>query len=203
LRLTDPERSTLAEIGKRLGRKALKTSRCGQARHDPDWYRRLIAKKFDGSRSRSYPGRPRIRREVIDVILQMATENSGWGYDRIVGALANLGHVVSDQTVGNVLRRYGIAPAPKRRQGTTWKDFIAVQWPFSQESICSPLKCSLGAASPTLRLILHPSGDPACDPSAASRNIQPKSGYCRSVATQPSIGPRFTPVWIRIRIPIQ
>ena len=55
----------------------------------------------------------------------MAKENSGWGYDRIVGALANLGHVVSDQTVGNVLRRHGIAPAPKRSQGTTWKDFIA------------------------------------------------------------------------------
>ena len=55
----------------------------------------------------------------------MAKENSGWGYDRIVGALANLGHVVSDQTVGNILRRHGIAPAPKRSQSTTWKDFIA------------------------------------------------------------------------------
>ena len=51
--------------------------------------------------------------------------NSGWGYDRIVGALANLGHSVSDQTVGNILRRYGIQPAPKRSQNTTWKDFIA------------------------------------------------------------------------------
>ena len=126
LRLTDPERSTLAEIGKRLGRKALKDVACVAK---PDtilaWYRRLIAKKFDGSRFRSYPGRPRIPREVTDLILQMAKENSGWGYDRIVGALANLGHVVSDQTIGNVLRRYGIAPAPKRSQGTTWKDFIA------------------------------------------------------------------------------
>jgi transposase InsO family protein len=36
-----------------------------------------------------------------------------------------LGHVVSDQTVGNILRRYGIAPAPKRKQTTTWKQFIA------------------------------------------------------------------------------
>ncbi len=54
----------------------------------------------------------------------MAQENSGWGYDRIVGALTNLGHRVSDQTVGNVLRRHGIAPAPKRSQSTTWKDFI-------------------------------------------------------------------------------
>jgi hypothetical protein len=27
--------------------------------------------------------------------------------------------------VGNILRRYGIQPAPKRSQNTTWKDFIA------------------------------------------------------------------------------
>src|SRR5204863_1710758 len=47
------------------------------------------------------------------------------GYDRIAGALANLGHQVSDQTIGNVLKRNGIAPAPKRRQSTRWKDFIA------------------------------------------------------------------------------
>jgi putative transposase len=58
------------------------------------------------------------------LIVQMARENSGWGYDRIAGALANLGRNVSDQTVGNVLRRHGIAPAPKRRQTTAWKDFI-------------------------------------------------------------------------------
>jgi putative transposase len=45
--------------------------------------------------------------------VQMAKENSGWSYDRIVGALANLGHVVSDQTVSNILRRHGIAPAPE------------------------------------------------------------------------------------------
>jgi transposase InsO family protein len=55
----------------------------------------------------------------------MARENPGWGYDRIVGALSNLGHSVCDQTVGNILRRHGIAPAPKRNQTTTWKDFIA------------------------------------------------------------------------------
>ena len=42
----------------------------------------------------------------------------------MVGALANLGHQLSDQTVGNILRRHGMAPAPKRSQTTTWKDFI-------------------------------------------------------------------------------
>jgi transposase InsO family protein len=126
LRLTDPERSTLAEIGKRLGRKALRrVARVAKPDTILAWYRRLIAQKFDGSKHRSYPGRPRIGREVTDLIVRMARENSSWGYDRIVGALSNLGHVVSDQTVGNILRRYGIAPAPTRRQSTTWKQFIA------------------------------------------------------------------------------
>src|ERR1700674_1167514 len=54
----------------------------------------------------------------------MAKENPGWGYDRIVGALANLGHAVSDQTVGNVLRRHGIRPAAERKHTTTWTAFI-------------------------------------------------------------------------------
>jgi hypothetical protein len=42
----------------------------------------------------------------------------------MVGALANLGHPLSDQTVGNILRRHGIAPVPERRKTTTWRDFI-------------------------------------------------------------------------------
>jgi transposase InsO family protein len=54
----------------------------------------------------------------------MAQENPSWGYDRMVGALANLGHSVSDQTVGNVLKRHGIAPAPQRKHTTRWRDFI-------------------------------------------------------------------------------
>ena len=61
LRLSDPQRSTLAEIGKRLGRTQLAEVACVAK---PDtilaWYRRLIARKFDGSKSRSYPGCPRI-----------------------------------------------------------------------------------------------------------------------------------------------
>ena len=46
------------------------------------------------------------------------------GYDRIVGALANLGHRLSDQTVGNILRRHGVPPAPKRKHTVSWRDFI-------------------------------------------------------------------------------
>jgi putative transposase len=103
LRLSDPERATLAEIGKRLGRKALARVACVAK---PDtilaWYRKLIAQKFDGSKHRRYPGRPSIDPKLEELIVKMARENSGWGYDRIVGALANLGYTVSDQTVGDV-----------------------------------------------------------------------------------------------------
>ncbi len=126
LRLTDPERATLAEIGKRLGRKALReVTRVAKPDTILAWYRRLVAEKFDGSQHRQYPGRPKVPPEVEALVVRMARENSGWGYDRIIGALANLGHRLSDQTVGNILRRHGIAPAPKRSQTTSWKDFIA------------------------------------------------------------------------------
>jgi transposase InsO family protein len=54
----------------------------------------------------------------------MAKENRSWGYDRIAGSLAELGYDISDQTVGNILKRRGIPPAPERQKTTTWRDFI-------------------------------------------------------------------------------
>jgi putative transposase len=96
LRLSDAERATLGEIGHRLGRQAVEEV-AHAARPDTilGWYRRLVARKFDGSKSRLYPGRPKID-WLIGRIVRMAKDNPGWGYDRIVGALANLGHEVSD-----------------------------------------------------------------------------------------------------------
>ena len=125
LRLTDAERMTLAEIAHRLGRKALEDV-ANVVKPDTllGWYRRLIARKFDGSKSRRYPGRPRIDAEIEQLVVRMAKENSDWGYDRIVGAMANLGYRLSDQTVGNILQRHGISPAPERTRATTWADFI-------------------------------------------------------------------------------
>ena len=125
LLLSDTERSTLGEIGHRLGRKALADVAIAAK---PDtilrWYRRLVARKFDGSKQRPYPGRPRVERELEELVLRMACENRDWGYDRIAGAMSNLGHQLSDETVGNILRRNGIAPAPHRKRTTTWKEFI-------------------------------------------------------------------------------
>ena len=125
IRLRDGERKTLAEIGKKLGRQTLEEV---ASIVKPDtilaWHRKLIAQKFDSSQQRKAPGRPMIDQEIEAWIVRMAKENRSWGYDRIVGALANLGFTVSDQTVGNVLKRHGIAPAPERKTTTTWKEFI-------------------------------------------------------------------------------
>jgi transposase InsO family protein len=54
----------------------------------------------------------------------MARENRSWDYDRIQGALMHLRYAISDQTVGNILKRHGLQLAPERKKTTTWKEFI-------------------------------------------------------------------------------
>ena len=99
LTLSDADRATLGEIGHRLGRKVLaEVATVAQPDTILAWYRKLVARKFDGSKARQGPGRPRVRREVEELIVRMASENRDWGYDRIAGALSNLGYVISDQT---------------------------------------------------------------------------------------------------------
>ena len=104
LLLSEGEKGTLAEIAHRLGRIALEdVATTAKPEAILGWYRKLIANKFDGSKLRRSIGRPKVDQEAERLVLQMAKENPSWGYDRIVGALANLGHRLSDQTVGNVV----------------------------------------------------------------------------------------------------
>jgi len=69
-------------------------------------------------------GRPKIRKELEELVVRMARENRSWGYDRIAGAVAHLGYRISDQTVDNILKRHGLPPAPERKKTTTWNEFI-------------------------------------------------------------------------------
>jgi putative transposase len=66
------------------------------------WHRELIAAKRDYSERHKKIGRPAISAEVVELVLRMARENPSWGYDRIQGALANLGYLISDKSVGNI-----------------------------------------------------------------------------------------------------
>jgi len=125
LRLTDPERISLAGIGKRLGRKALEeVAQIVRPETVLGWHRKLIARKFDSSKQRGRRARPDPSLQIEELVVRMAKENRHWGYRRIVGALRNLGHEVSHQTVANILQRHGLPPAPERGKGMTWRDFI-------------------------------------------------------------------------------
>jgi hypothetical protein len=90
------------------------------------WHRKFVDQQCDGSPQRQTPGRPKVDPEVEGLVVRMAQENCSWGYDRIVGALTNLGYTISDQTVGNILKRHGIPPAPERKKTMTWREFIRI-----------------------------------------------------------------------------
>jgi putative transposase len=121
LRLTDPERISLAEIGRMALEEVAQIVR-------PEtilgWHRKLIAMKFDGSKHRSSVGRAPTAPGIEELVLRFARENRSWGYRRIVGAISNLGHEVSHQTVANILKRHDLAPAPERGKRMLWPEFI-------------------------------------------------------------------------------
>src|SRR6266705_435238 len=125
LRLSDGERTTLAELGQKLGKQALaEVAKIVKPDTILAWHRKLVAQKCDGSKQRKGLGCPKVDPELEALVARMAQENRAWGYDRIVGALANLGYTITDQTVGNILKRHGIPPAPERKTTTTWTECI-------------------------------------------------------------------------------
>jgi putative transposase len=130
LRLTDTDRHHLAALAYPLGRARLKAVATIAT---PDtllrWYKRLIAQTFAGSQHRCPLGRPRVPEEIEQLVVRMGEENPSWGYRRIQGALANLGHHIDKLTVRNILRRRHMEPAPQRRKaGMSWSQFLTIHW---------------------------------------------------------------------------
>ena len=122
--LTDHERRTLADKAIALGKLMADTVTIVKPETILKWHRRLVAQKFDGSRFRKRHGRPLIVADIEELVIRLARENPAWGYDRIVGAVHNLGDDISAQTVGNILQRNGLGSSPERRRNTTWASFI-------------------------------------------------------------------------------
>jgi transposase len=108
--LTDRDRSLIAAIGQMLPR-----SRRDGWIITPDtvlrWHRRLIARRWTHPHRRA-GGRPRTSVEIRDLVIRMATDNPTWGYRRVTGELACLGHAIAASTVWQILRTAGIAPSP-------------------------------------------------------------------------------------------
>jgi putative transposase len=128
LRFTDAQRRRLAAKAKGLGRKVLvELATIVTPETLLAWHRRLIAQKYDGSKKRG-SGRPRKVEEIETLVIRLANENRTWGYRRIQGALANLGHDIGRGTIAEILARNGIEPAPKRERKTSWKEFLEQHW---------------------------------------------------------------------------
>jgi hypothetical protein len=90
------------------------------------WHRRMVRRHW------TYPalprGRPPVPSQVQTVIVQLATENPRWGYQRIRGELLRLGFRVSASSIARVLRANGLQPAPRRAATpTTWRSFLRRQ----------------------------------------------------------------------------
>jgi len=129
VQLTDSERQELAELGAQLGKKALaEIATIAQADTILAWHRKFANQTVNTSAPPKSVGRPRVAPEIEEWVLRMARENRSWGYDRIQGSLKHLGYTISDQTVGNILKRHGIPPAPERQKTVTWGEFVRSHW---------------------------------------------------------------------------
>jgi transposase len=125
VQLTDSERKELAQIGAKLGKQALaEIATIAQADTILAWHRKFAGQKVDISKPPKSVGRPRVDPEIEEWVIRMARENRSWGYDRIQGSLKHLGYTISDQTIGNILKRHGIPPAPERKKTVTWGEFV-------------------------------------------------------------------------------
>ncbi len=132
--LNDRQRRRLAILAKRVGRKVLYDI---SGVFSPDtllaWYRKLVAAKYDGSRSRSKYGRRIIQDEVRQQIIDIARDHKHLGCRKLYGYLKYLGFKVSPASVSRILREAGIEPSPDRPERTTWSEFVKSHW----ESLCA------------------------------------------------------------------
>jgi transposase InsO family protein len=128
-RISDPDRMLLAALTDKFAHS------CDPARQrlhqvmlifKPDtvlrWHRELVRRKWT-FRRKSNPGRPKLSSELEALIIQLAKENTRWGYEKIQGELLKLGYTLSISSVRNALKRHRVKPAPQRSTGS-WRSFL-------------------------------------------------------------------------------
>jgi transposase InsO family protein len=124
LRFTDAERKRLAARGAEIGRALIADV---ATLVSPDtilrWHRKLVAAKCT-FKANTKSDRAGLMAKIGALAVRFAQDNPTWGYDRIQGALKNVGHVVAPNTVKKALKAAGLDPAPDRGKRTPWKTFL-------------------------------------------------------------------------------
>jgi putative transposase len=85
------------------------------------WHRQLVRKRW--TYAGRGPGRPAISEEIRALVLRLARDNPRWGYQRIVGELADVGQRILATTVAKILREAHLSPAGSRAQ-LSWHEFL-------------------------------------------------------------------------------
>ena len=124
IRSDDEERRSLVDAALAMGRKLMRqVVTIVKPETILKWQRRLERQKWDYSKRRRGPGRPRKAADIESLICRMARENT-WGYRRIQGELAKLDVAISKSCIADVLRRNGLPPSPEPG-GLTWREFLS------------------------------------------------------------------------------
>jgi len=120
LRFSDAQKKRLALKAKSVGWRRLKEiASAATPQALMNWYRTLIRGKYDGRKNKG-PGRPSTAAEVKELVVGLAKENRGWGYRRIQGALAHLGHEIGRSTIRQILLGAGHRSVPRGRLGRSF-----------------------------------------------------------------------------------
>jgi transposase InsO family protein len=124
-RLSWADRAVLAALARMLpGRQLRQLRLIASPRTLLRWHASLIRGKW--TYRRRALGRPRTAPAIRKLVMEMARDNPSWGYRRIHGELAGLGHKIAPSTVWQILRDAGIDPAPTR-SGQSWRRFLETQ----------------------------------------------------------------------------
>jgi putative transposase len=87
------------------------------------WHNELVKRKWT-YKHQNKGGRPKLSKDLEDLIIRLANENPRWGYGKIEGELLKLGIKVSRTTIRNIFNRHGIVPAPVRAGAIGWRQLM-------------------------------------------------------------------------------